>query len=110
MTFFSVFNDCTSEDMNQHLFALAADSHHGWLRRVTSSPSRVQMKITVDEVKASEPTIKTSVRDYWLPGERITGTISIESKDPITLAHARIRLDGENTLTLGSRLPRAASG
>lgn len=68
------------------------------------------MKITVDEDKAPGRMTKTSVQNYWLPGERVTGTLSIESKDPITLAHARIRLDGKTTLTLGSHLPRAASG
>ena len=104
MTAFSIFNDCTIEDMNQHLFALAAGSRHALLPRVEVTPSRVRIKITVDEVRAPGQTIQTSVRDCWLPGEQITGTLSIESKDPITLAHARIRLDGKTTLTLGSQL------
>ena len=109
MTAFSIFNDCTVEDMNQHLFALAAGSHHALLPRVEVSPSRVRMKITVDEVRAPGQTIQTSVRDYWLPGERVTGTLTIESKEPITLAHARIRLDGKTTLTLGSQLLSVAA-
>lgn len=110
MTAYSLFNNCTIEDMNQHLFALAAGSHHALLPRVEFSPARLRMKITVDEVKAPGQTSKTSVRDYWLPGERVTGNISIESKNPITLAHARIRLDGKNILTPGSQLPRATGG
>ena len=102
MTAFSIFNDCTIEDINQHLFALAAGSRHALLPKVEVSPSRVRMKITVDEVRGPGQTTKTSVQDYRLPGERVTGDLSIESKDPITLAHARIRLDGKTTLTLGS--------
>ena len=94
--------------MSQHLFALTTGSQHALLSEAGVLPSKVRMKIAVDEVRAPEQ--MTSVRDYWLPGERVTGTISIESEDPFTLAHARIRLDGKATLILGSQMPREASG
>lgn len=103
MTAFSIFDDYTIEDMNQHLFAIAAKPQHGSLPGVGVSSNLLRMKIIVDEVRALER------REYWLPGERVAGTLSIESKDPITLARTRIRLDGKTTSTTSSQLPRAAS-
>jgi hypothetical protein len=109
MSAFPIFNDCTIEDMNQHLFALGAGSHRALLPKAEILPSRVRMTITMDEVRVPGPKTKTPVRAYWLPGERVTGSLSIESKDPIIVSHAQIRLDGKTTLALGSQLPRAAS-
>lgn len=104
MTAFRIFNDCTIEDINHHLVGLPANFHHDLLPRDDFLPSPVRMKITVDEARAPRQTAHKSARKYWLPGETITGTLSIESDDPITLAQVRIRLDGKTTLTLDSLL------
>ena len=63
------------------------------------------MEITVNDVTTLKEPITTSVRDHWLPGDGLTGTVSIESKEPITIIQARIRLDVKRALGSGEQQP-----
>ena len=92
-----MFHAATLGDMQQLLQVSVAKSHSGSLERSQGPPAST-MSITLNQNMIRKAGGAIVAQEFWLPGQTIARTISIESTGSVKITKARIELEGTISL------------
>lgn len=89
MAAFNIFNELLLESADEQFGPRTSIPGHTQLDS-NSLSTKLVMNIAVEDEPA---------RSFWLPGQRVNGIVSIDSEEPVSIAGARVRLEGSASLS-----------